>query len=60
MHQVSSRVGGLLTLSGPGQLLCNEQQMKYATKLSTQYNPADELYSVMFKAKQEDVRNLFI
>jgi hypothetical protein len=55
-HYISASVGGILSLSTPGELPRNERQIKYASKVSKSrdYNPADELYSVMFRAKQED------
>ena len=61
-YRVSDKVGGLLSSSCPGQLPRNERQMKYSrsTFKATHYNPADELYSVMFRAKQEDAQNMFV
>lgn len=62
VHRVSDKVGGLVSSSCPGQLPRNERQVKYVRSASkaTEYNPADELYSVMFKAKQEDSQSMFV
>ncbi len=63
MHRISDKVGGLLSSSCPGQLPRNERQMKYAKSASlkaSECKPADELYSVMFQAKQEDATNTFV
>jgi len=62
IHRVSDKVGGLLSSSCPGQLPRNECQMKYikSSSKATEYNPADELYSVMFKTKQEDPQSIFV
>ena len=62
MSLVCSRAGGIQAAAAPGQLPRNERQVKYlkhAAK-SSSYNPADELYSVMFQAKQEDQNNAFV
>ena len=62
MSLVCSRAGGIQAAAAPGQLPRNERQVKYlkhAAK-SSSYNPADELYSVMFQAKQEDQNNTFV
>ena len=54
LHNVSSRIGGLLSSSCPGELPRNERQIKYEKKVKVPgCNPADELYSIMFKARQE-------
>ena len=60
--RVSEKVGGIMSSSCPGQLPRNERQAKYSkfTSKCENYNPADELYSVMFAAKQEDASNRFI
>ena len=52
----------MMSSSCPGQLPRNERQAKYSKLVSkcTDYNPADELYSVMFQAKQEDTTCAFI
>ena len=62
IHRVSDKVGGLLSSSCPSQLPRNECQRKYikSSSKATEYNPADELYSVMFKAKQEDPQSIFV
>lgn len=62
MSRVCSRAGGIQAAAAPGQLPRNERQVKYlkhAAK-SSSCNPADELYSVMFQAKQEDQNNTFV
>jgi len=62
MSRVCSRAGGIQAAAAPGQLPRNERQVKYlkhAAK-SFSYTPADELYSVMFQAKQEDQNNTFV
>ena len=55
ISHVSSKVGSLLTVTSPGQLPCNERQMKHATKvfLSLSCNPVGELYAIMYEAKQD-------
>ena len=60
VSNVFEKVGGLLSASYPGILPRNERQIKYAKHAakSDEYNPADELYSVMFRAKQES--NAFV
>ena len=52
----------MMSSSCPGQLPRNERQAKYSKLVSkcTDYNPADELYSVRFQAKQEDTTCAFI
>lgn len=60
--RISNKVGGMRSASAPGQLPRNERQVKYLKQVSRslEYNPADELYSVMFQAKQEDGSNTFV
>ena len=60
VHRVSDKVGGLLSSSCPGQLPRNERQIKHAKSSLKEFDPADELYTVMFQAKQEDVSSSFI
>ena len=60
VHRVSDQVGGLLSSSYPGQLSRNERQVKHAKSSLKEFNPADELYLVMFQAKQEDISNSFV
>ena len=60
VHRVSDQIGGLLSSSCPGKLPRNERQAKHAKSVLKEFNPADELYSVMFQAKQEDVSNSFV
>ena len=43
-----------------GQLPQNECQIKHAKSSLTEFDPADELYTVMFQAKQEDVSSSFV
>ena len=66
---VSTKVGGLLDTSCPGQLPRSERQVTYVRQKSkclplsfpqSSWNPADELYTVMFQAKQEDSNQHFI
>ncbi len=60
VHRVSDKVGGLMASSCSGQLPRNERQAKYVKSSSkaTEYDPADERYAVMFKAKQDDAQSL--
>ena len=62
IHRVSEKVGGLMSSSCPGQLPRNEHQARYSKSVAmcSEYNPADELYSIMFQAKQEDASCTFI
>ena len=62
IHCVSEKVGGLMSSSCPGQLPRNERQARYSKSVAmcSEYNPADELYSIMFQAKQEDASCTFI
>lgn len=66
--RVSTKVGGLLDTSCPGQLPRSERQVMYVRQKSKclplgfpqpSWNPADELYTVMFQAKQEDSNQHF-
>ena len=57
---MSDQVGGLLSSSRPRQLPRNEHQVKHTKSVLKEFNPADELYLVMFQAKQEDVSNTFV
>ena len=59
---MSSKVRSLLTVTSPGQLPRNEWQMKHAAKVSQSLscNPVDELYAIMFEAKQQDASMSFI
>ena len=62
ISHMSSKVGSLLTVTSPGQLPRNELQMKHAAKFSQSLscNPVDELYAIMFEAKQQDASMSFI
>ena len=60
VHRVSDQVDGLLLSSCPGQLPRNERQIKHVKSSVKQFNPVDEVYSVMFEAKQEDASNSFV
>ena len=57
ISSVSATVGGMIKAKCPGQLPRNERQVMHLIKNKT---PADELYEVMFKAKQEDTGEKFI
>lgn len=57
ISNVSTLVGGITKAKCPGQLPRNERQAIY---LNRGKNPADELYEVMFRAKQEDSNEKFI
>jgi len=52
INRVSNEIGGLLSSSYPGQLPRNERQIKHAKASVKEYNPADQLYSLMFQVKQ--------
>ena len=62
IHHVSVKVGGLMSSSCSGQLPRNERQARYSKSVAmcSEYNPADDLYSIMFQAKQEDTSCTFI
>ena len=64
LSHASDKVGGLVSSSCLGQLQRNEQQVKYmymkSVVKSSEYNPMNELYSVMFQAKQEDLSSKFV
>ena len=62
ISRVCSKVGSLLTVTSPGQLPRNERQMKHAAQVSQTLscNPVDELYAIMFEAKQQDASMSFI
>ena len=51
-----------MSSSCPGQLPHNERQARYSKSvvISSEYNTADELYSIMFQAKQEDMGHAFV
>ena len=53
-------MSGLLSSSCPRQLPRNERQVNHTKSVLKEFNPADELYLVMFEAKQEDVSNTFV
>ena len=57
--KVSAMMGGISKASCSGQLPRNERQVMYFHKKSTS-NPADELYEVMFAAKQEEKGSKYI
>ena len=55
VSRVTAQVGGVMSITSPGQLPRNERQMKYFAKVSkSNPNAVDELYSVMYEAKQQD------
>lgn len=57
--KVSAMMGGISKASCSCQLPRNERQVMYFQKKSTS-NPADELYEVMFAAKQEEKGSKYI
>ena len=63
MAKVSAQVRGILKATCSGQLPRNERQVMYLSKGKAKagtVNPADELYQVMFQAKQEEKDSTFI
>jgi len=58
--KVSAQVGGILKVTCSGQLPCNEWQVMYLSKGKAKASTADELYEVMFLAKQEEKDSKFI
>ena len=59
LAKVSAMLGGITKASCSGQLPRNERQVMYLHKKNPS-NPADELYEVMFAAKQEEKGSKFI
>jgi len=57
--KVSAQVGGILKATCSGQLPRNERQVMYLSKGKAKANTADELYEVMFRAKQEEKDSKF-
>ena len=53
LAKVSAMMGGISKASCSGHLPRNERQVMYFQKKNVS-NPADELYEVMFDAKQEE------
>ena len=64
LSHMSDKVGSLVSSSCLVQLQHNERQVKYmdmkSVVKSSEYSPMDELYSVMFQAKHEDLSSKFV